>query len=406
MNSNDYIQKASRYLNTLCSVKPNRRTGSSGNRKATAFVAKLFRQWGYAVDTAPFSCLDFKPGTAVLSCGKSFFDVLPSHFSLGCDVTAALITVSTVDELKRCECRGKILLVRGLLAEEPLMPKNFIFYNPDHHKQIYALLEKKRPAAIITATVKNPGLAGGENPFCMIEDGDFHIPSVFCKDTVGRKIARMSGAIFHLKSGARRIPSTACNVIARKKPGSKAKTVICGHIDARANTPGATDDATGIVIELLLAEMLKDEEVAHTLEFVAFNGEDYYSVGGQMDYLHRYGKELRKITVAVNCDDIGYKKGKSAFSLYGCPAPISRKARKVFLHSKGIMEGEQWYQGDHMIFVQKGVPAIAFTAQYMAQLMATITHTPKDTPGIVDVKKLVEVACALKGFVTAFELVA
>ena len=67
------------------------------------------------------------------------------------------------------------------------------------------------------------------------------------------------------------------------------------------------------------------------------------------------------------------------------------------------MEGEQWYQGDHMIFVQKGIPAIAFTAERMAHLMAAITHTPKDRPEIVDVKKLVEVACVLKDFVTLLQ---
>ena len=39
MPSDDSTAKARSYLETLCSVKPNRRTGSPGNREATAFVA-------------------------------------------------------------------------------------------------------------------------------------------------------------------------------------------------------------------------------------------------------------------------------------------------------------------------------------------------------------------------------
>ena len=38
---------------------------------------------------------------------------------------------------------------------------------------------------------------------------------------------------------------------------------------------------------LLLAEMLQDYRGKLGIEIVAFNGEDYYSAGEQMDYLHQ-----------------------------------------------------------------------------------------------------------------------
>lgn len=37
MSKREYLQKACEYLETLCRVKPNRRTGSKGNRTATDF---------------------------------------------------------------------------------------------------------------------------------------------------------------------------------------------------------------------------------------------------------------------------------------------------------------------------------------------------------------------------------
>jgi len=37
MSKREYLQKACEYLEILCKVKPNRRTGSKGNRTATDF---------------------------------------------------------------------------------------------------------------------------------------------------------------------------------------------------------------------------------------------------------------------------------------------------------------------------------------------------------------------------------
>lgn len=389
------IEKAEGYLVALCGVKPNRRTGSPGNRKATDFFASLVEKWDYAVDTTPFPCLDYECGKVSLVCRGQAYDVHVSQFSPACNVTSQLVTVSTVEELAGCRCRGKILLMHGALCAEQLMPKNFVFYNPDHHRRIYALLEEKQPAAIITVTEKKPEQVGAIYPFPLIEDGDFDIPSVFCSDVVGREILAKTPEEFRLVIDARRIPLTACNVIARKNPAAARKIVVGAHIDAYWSTPGASDNASGTVVLLLLAEMLRDYKGGLGIEIAAFNGEDYYSVGGQMDYLRRYGEGLAGIVAAINVDDVGYKPGKTAYSLYDCPDEIERKTRDVFGGYDGLIAGEPWYQGDHMIFIQNKKPAIALTSEKVAELMATITHSPKDTPDQVDCGKLVELAHAL-----------
>jgi len=401
MNREKYLKNAIAYLNTLCNVKPNRRTGSLGNHEATEFFAAMVKKWDYMIDTTPFPCLDHDSGKTSLVCQDRAYEIHISPFSLGCDVIAELVSVSTVEELESCQCEG-ILFMKGAICAEQLMPKNFVFYNPDQHKRIYTLLEEKQPAAIITATEKNPELVGALYPFPLIEDGDFNIPSVYCTDVVGKDIAAETGEVCHLIIQARRIPATACNVIARKNQAASQKIVVSAHIDAYWSTPGALDDASGTVVLLLLAEMLQDYKGKLGIEVVAFNGEDYYSAGGEMDYLRRYGQDLTKMVVAVNIDDVGYKQGNTAYSLYECPDEIKQKARDIFSNYDGIAAGEPWYQGDHMIFVQNGKPAIAFTSEKVVELMATITHTPKDTPNIVDCGKLVEVASALRDFIQAF----
>ena len=402
MNQSDYVRKAEAYLATLCSVKPNRRVGSPGNRAATDFFARTIQPWGYLIDATPFPCLDFESGGASLSHQDESFEAQVSPYSLGCYVKARLAVVSTVEELAACACSGTILLMKGPICSEQLMPKNFVFYNPEHHQRIYALLEEKRPAAIITATGKNPDLVGAMYPFPLIEDGDFDIPSVYCTDVVGERISERAGEVFTLKIEARRIPATACNVIACRNAEAKEKIVVCAHIDAYGDAPGALDNASGTAVQLLLAELLAQYDGRLGIEIVAFNGEDHYSAAGQMDYLQRYGKSMDQILMAINIDDVGYVRGKTAYSLYECTDSLENKADAVFGADDGLIRGEQWYQGDHMIFVQNGIAAMAITSERFPELMATVTHTAKDTPEIINYDKLVELAEALQTFITQF----
>jgi aminopeptidase YwaD len=391
----EYAAKAQLYLQALCRVKPNRRTGSAGNRAATDFFADAIRQYGYAIDATPFDCLDYVSGGSELTHAGQIFEVYVSPYSLGCDVSAELTAVSSVEELESTDCTGKILLLRGEICSEPLMPKNFVFYNPAHHQHIIALLESQQPAAIITATGSNPEQAGALCPFPLFVDGDFDIPSVYCREPVGDLLAARQGDLFQLQIHARRLPSRATNVIATLNRGAERNVVLTAHIDAYEDSPGASDNASGVVVLLLCAEMLSSYRGKHGIEIAALNGEDHYSAGGQMDYLTRYGGEFPDVLLAVNVDDVGYKKGRSAYSFYGCSPHLEEAAQAAFRRFDGLVRGEPWFSGDHMLFVQNQVPSVAFTSECMPELMRTVTHTSSDTPDILDGHKLVEVAEAL-----------
>jgi len=289
--------------------------------------------------------------------------------------------------------------MRGPICSEQLMPKQFVFYNPEHHQKLVALLESRKPAAIITATRQNPELVGALDPFPLIVDGDFHIPSVYCRDSVGEALAQRQGEPVHLQITATRQPSSATNIIARLPGDNSRKVVITAHIDAYEESPGASDNASGIVVLLLCAEMLSTYRGKHAIEIAALNGEDHYSAGGQMDYLRRYGEEFSGILLAINIDDVGYLEGKTAYSHYGCTPQLEQKTGELLRNFAGLTPGEPWFNGDHMIFVQGQVPAIAFTSDYMSELMKTITHTAFDTPDLIDHHKLVLLAEALNTLV-------
>lgn len=399
MRPDDYTGKAQCYLEALCNVKPNRRTGSAGNRAATDFFAETIRRHGFEIEAAPFECLDYVCHGVGLRKNGIVFEVHTSPYTLGCDVCSELVTVGSMQELESADCEGKVLLMRGDICSEPMMPKNFVFYNPEHHQKIIALLESKRPAAIVTATERKPEQVGALYPFPLIVDGDFDIPSVYCRDTVGDELAAFQGDEVRLQVDSSRLPSTATNIIARLNAGAARKIVITAHIDAYEDSPGASDNASGSVVLLLCAEMLSDYPGEHCIEIAALNGEDHYSAGGQMDYLRRYGDGFPAIVVAVNVDDVGYKRGKSSYSFYDCPEQLQKHAADVFQPFGGLAPGEPWTNGDHMIFVQRQVPSMAFTSECMPELMRTVTHTSLDTPDIIDCGKLVEVSRALNALV-------
>lgn len=397
MEKDKLHQKCVSYLKTLCEEIQERSVGSEGNRRASSFFEKELSSLGWQTEIPELDVIDWEDGGATLQVADQSFNILVSPYSLGCSVQAPLISASCLEELERQEITGNILLLSGDIAKEQLMPKNFVFYNQEEHQNIIALLEQKQPAAIISATGRNAALAGGVYPFPLIEDGDFDIPSVYTSEEEGKNLLSCIGKPAILQSRSTRIPAKAYNVVARKRENADERIVITAHIDAKKGTPGAIDNATGVVTLLLLAELLKDYDGDRLLEIVAFNGEDYFAIPGQMDYIRKNQEHFENIVLNINIDGAGYKEGKTALSFFDVPEAVKAMANNMLAKFDGITEGIQWPQGDHSIFIQHGCPAIAVSSQWFIEHIDSqeITHTPKDNIDIVDCRKVIEIAEAL-----------
>jgi aminopeptidase YwaD len=397
MESDMLEQKCQAYLKTLCVDIMDRSVGSEGNRKATHYFEQVMQSLGWETEAQEFDAVDWENGGASLRVGDENIAISPSPYSLGCRVEAPMVACSTVEALEHAEMGGKLLLLHGEIAREQLMPKNFVFYNPEEHQHIIALLEKGAPEAILCATGRNAAAAGGVYPFPLIEDGDFDIPSVFMTEEEGRRLLPHVGKTAVLHSNSRRIPGKGYNVVTRQDHPMGKRIVVTAHIDAKKGTPGAIDNATGVVVLLLLADLLRGDPVDVPVEIVAFNGEDYYAVPGQMLYLRNNQDRMGEILFNINIDGAGYREGKTAFSFYDLPQAIETCAREVVGTSEGIVEGVQWVQGDHSMFIQNGCPAVAVSSAWFTDHIddQDVTHTPKDQIGIVDCGKLVEIARAL-----------
>lgn len=397
MRDNRLEERCSSYLRTLCREIPERCVGSEGNRRATAFFRREISSFGWRTGVDELEVIDWEDGGAELRATGREFKVLAGPYSRGCSVEAPLVAASSPEELERAEAADRVLLLHGPIAAEQLMPKNFVFYNPEEHRKIIALLERKNPAAIISATGRNPALAGGAYPFPLIEDGDFVIPSVYTTEETGRELLALAGRKVFLESRSARIPAKAYNVTAEKGEDGNGRIVFTAHIDAKKGSPGAIDNAAGVAALLLLAGLLRDYGGSRRLEIVALNGEDYYSAPGQMAYLKKNEGRFGEIALNVNIDGAGYREGETAFSLFNLTPELEKKAGLVIGEFAEISEGEPWFQGDHGIFIQQGRPAIAVTSRWFLENMATqaITHTERDAPEIVDCRRVVEIARAL-----------
>jgi aminopeptidase YwaD len=395
MTASSLAERANQYLDTLCNLIPNRRVGSEGNRLATTFFADTVRSFGFDIECHEFECMDWQEDGGTISAHGRTYQAQVSPYSLSTRETAPLIVASSAVALEALDLAGKILLMRGDLTKEQFLPKNFPFFQAEDQQKIIQRLETKRPLALITATTRNPEMAGGLYPFPVFEDGDFDIPSVFLTEEQGIGLAKHEDNEITIEINSQRIPARACNVVARKGRNIHDRVVLFAHIDAKAGTPGALDNGTGIVTLLLLAKLFKSYSGEKTIELVALNGEDYYSNPGEQLYLRQNTGKFHEIRLGINIDGLGYHRGRTAYSVYDCPSEVRNLIGQVFAADESFVEGEPWFQGDHALFLMHGCPALVLTSELVNELMAEIVHTPQDTPDGIDPVKVAAAARAL-----------
>ncbi len=391
--------KSDSYMKKLCGEIRERCVGSKGNIIATGFFAEQLRSFGFEVEMPRFNCFDWHDHGASLKVNGQSFEVFTCPYSTGGKLKGELYTISNLEQLKKADATGKIALLKGELANEQLMPKNFPFYNPQEHQEIIGLLESKGFIGIISATGVNPEIAGGISPFPLIEDGDFHLPAVYMKDVEGERLSAYDGQEVNMEVRAERIPSEGCNVVACKGEHKAPKLAFLAHIDSKQGTPGAIDNASGIVTLLLLGELLAGFKGSLQVEITAINGEDYYSNPGEQLYLKTIKDRFPEILLGINIDGVGYKNSKTAFSMYNLPPRLQETVKEVFSGYDQIIEGEPWYQGDHGLFLQKQIPALALTSEQTEEILK-VAHTAADRPDLVDCSMLAELAEALSKLVS------
>lgn len=294
------------------------------------------------------------------------------------------MAVSSIDMLERDEARGAVVLLHGPIAAGQLMPRNFTFYNPESHRRVYEAIDRYAPGALVAATGRDPQMVGSQYPFPLFEDGDLDVPNAYLSDMEGERLLARAGEQVRLRITSERRPSSAEHVIASLPGTTACRIVVSAHIDSRRGSPGALDNATGVVTMLLVAELLRGWDGRATIEFVPFNGEDDYANPGELRWIEANAGRFDEIVVGINVDDSSQVGAANHVSFYGCPPRIEAAARDEMADHPDIAEGPQWFQGDHAILGIYDRPAIAVASANMMEFMQRYAHTAADTRDLAD----------------------
>lgn len=382
------------HLAALVRWPGGRPVGSPANHAAEDYIADTLRAAGYEVEQQGFDCVDWRLDGVDLWVGDGPLPVTANPYSPPANVTAPLAPVSELAELEATNLTGRIALLHGALAAEPLFPRNYPFFTYEEHQRIADLLEQKGARAVI-AVSPMPG-----NPAPIIEDGDFGLPSVTVGAAVGAVLLMAESAAITLRLRSTTRPGRAANVIGRRAHPSRDKLVLSAHFDTKPGTPGALDNAAGVATLLALAERLAAAEPPTNLEFVFFNGEDHYAAPGEVAYIAGCGGEFGRIALVINVDGVGLRDATTTVAFFNCPAAWADATRATIHHWPGIEETEPWPQGDHSIFAMQGIACIALTSGGVHSLIDSLIHTPKDTLDQLDPARLAATVDFLAGILS------
>jgi len=372
---NNYEASLQKHMTMLCESIGARPTGSAENRAAADYAFEVLQSYGFDVRRQEFTCIDWHSSGAALRVDGQNVLAEPAEYAMPCDVQATFVCLDSVDALQKAELAGNIAVLHGDLCKEPLMPKNFEFWNPDEHKRIIALLEEKAPEAIITVSSQHEHI---------IQDGDFGIPCAVVSENMLDAFLKSVNRTAKLTISTERIPAMAHNVTATYGAG-RDKVIISAHIDTKPKTPGALDNASGVAVLLALAEAIVGKAPPVQVEIVLFNGEDYYSNPGEITYMRGLKPGYR---MAVNVDGVGLKGSTTSVSLYECETQFENRIIECADRAGGMERIEPWPMGDHMIFANHGIPTIAITASSIFGLLDTVIHSPDDDMKNIDLHTL------------------
>jgi aminopeptidase YwaD len=359
----------------------SRLIGSTANLAAADYISEIFQQTSLSLEKQEFSCPCWVEEHTSLELNGEPLEASANTFSPASIISVATIPVGTPAELESALISGRILVFYGDMAQTELATKGGIYVS-ERDRRIIQLLDERQPAGIITI---NPTLHAR---WRLIEDFDLEIPSVTVSAHSGLKLLKSPGATVQMKIAIRRSPSHSANVLGRLQGEIPERIVFCAHYDTKVDTPGAYDNAAGVGVLLTLAELLSQKKHRHTLEWVAFTGEEGSGLG-DMEYARnarRTSNGFDQVTTALNFDGVGPFTGTTTVASFAASQAFETLLDEMIRNYPGVIRVEPWPASDHYIFYSNGTPSLAFSSKGIRD----IYHTLSDTFEWISGEKLAE----------------
>jgi aminopeptidase YwaD len=365
--------------------------GSPANRRATDHVHASLSAAGWPVTALPFTTRWWEPGTGWLEVNGAAFGVDPNPYSPPGDVRGRAVLVRRLSDLETLEpSPGSMLVLADELAREQVLPAVFPFLSLPEHARIRDALHRLAPAAVVAVS---------DHWEPILEDPELVFPSTTVPTVIGRTLA--TGDALHLVVAGAVHPGAGVNLSTRIGDAQR-RLVLCAHLDSKATTPGAFDNAASVATLLALTELGHLDGLP--LELVLFNGEDHADSCGEVAWLA--ATDLAEIAGAVNLDGAGLAGQELSLAALAAPAALEAQLSTWVGEQPGWVWAEPWFESDHAIFAMRGIPAVAITSQDVHALLGGLAHTAADTLDVLDLTVLEQLAADLPALLalTAAEL--
>ncbi len=372
-----------RDLQTLAGDIGERLAGSSNEREAADYIAEEFTRAGAGVSIEEFSIreravksefLEIQLGDRWMTFPGSLFSSTPG--TGGIPVAAPLVFMESPAEMTRTDLshlEGKAVLMLGCHIES---------------RQSYQHLIDAGPLFLLVVDIRYPGdtpLADGMFPAYTTAVGAVPMINVAYMDAWRWRSEGATAARITVEGGMRE--SVSQNVIA-EFPGTDADagTLYMGaHHDTQANSPGADDNATGVIGVLECARLLANRKRHRTIRLISFGCEEQLSVGSAA-YVRAHREEIsRNGKFMFNLDSYGSGLGWNVLVVNG-PAELVEVIRNryeprgiFFQFAKDVVP-----YADHFPFVAAGVPATTWI-RYNCTTGRFFHHRPDDDISRVDI---------------------
>lgn len=185
--------------------------------------------------------------------------------------------------------------------------------------------------------------------------------------------------------------------------------VLSAHYDSRSYdpndgssfAPGANDNGSGVAVLLETARLLSAREWNQTIVFAAFAAEEQGRYGSQHFVTDKL-LEGWKINAVLNYDIVGGRPGIAQSLRAITPGETGSATRELVRYADLIRsfylpqfalehlnaQDREGRWGDHLSFLQAGIPAVRFTE---SQEDPTSQHNSSDTSGLIDFNYLNQV---------------
>ena len=372
-----------RDLQTLAGDIGVRLAGSPNEREAADYIAEEFARAGADVLIEEFpmreravtsELLEIDLGDHWESFPASLFSNTPG--TGGNPVEAPLVFMESPAEMNRSDLshlNGKAVLMLGCHIES---------------RQAYQRLIEAGPQFLLMVDTRYPGstpLADGMFPAYTTAIGAVPMMNVAYMDAWRWRSEGAAAARLTVAGGMRE--SVSQNVIA-DIPGTDPEAGILymgAHHDTQADSPGADDNATGVIGVLESARRLAKQPHRRTLRLISFGCEEQLSVGSAA-YVRAHREEIsRNGKLMFNFDSYGSVLGWNVLVLNG-PATLEEVIRSSF-EPRGIFfkfAKDIVPYADHFPFVAAGGPATTWT-RFNCTTGRFFHHRPDDDISRVDI---------------------